>query len=772
MNRTRRIISLWICFAFLGVTTLGSQSRAGENVVEDVNVLYEKGTEALEQRLTKRAEQLFVRCIAIDSTHYEAHVSLSWIWVSKNELSKAESLLRKAIRLDPERPGAPFLLSKLVGRLGRLEEAYALLQRVLELEPESAGALMGVGSMRMRANQMMDLEEAEDAFARVRKLDPANQEASLGLGDVFMQQGKLHEAIECYRDVLSETPGNFRTRHRLGMTFYLRGDYATAVRELRTAAEGSPKNPTGRWSLYLAYRQLGGYPDDLDDALRLQFPHAAPESTSIRFVDVGAETGVAKWDGGMGSAWADYDGDGDLDLFATGAYETNALFRNDREEGFVNRAQAAGLDGEWGLASVFADYDNDGDPDLYLTRKGWWGRGQNSLYANAGDGSFVDVAGEAGVEDGGSSFGATWGDVDNDGYVDLVVTNGVTGGDSSNSLFLSDRGERFEDVAATAGILPGRTIGSAFGDYDNDGDLDLYLAHFIAVNSFYRNDTDRATGTASFVDVSKHTRTQLPVQGYFTFFFDYDNDGYLDLFCSQMSAYAAVTDSKIRGGTLHNVNRPALYHNEGDGRFKDVTYKAGLGHAYGSTGAAYGDFDNDGHLDIYLANGGAEMTRLEPDALLLNRGDGTFVDIAAQIGLEQLAKGHGVTFADYDGDGDQDMYVPIGGFFPGERGNNRLLRNDTEGHNWVTLSLVGRGSNRDAIGARVRVRAGGRNHHHVVSGGGGFGVNDSRQLEIGIGEADSIEEIEVSWPSGRVEVIDDLSVNERHVLVEGDYGAQ
>ena len=735
--------------------------------------LYKQGTEALDQRLTKRAEQLFLRCIAIDSTHYDAHVSLAWILASKNELSKAEALLRKGILLDPERPRAPFHLSKVVGRLGRLEEAYALLQRVLELEPESAGALMGVGSMRMRANQMMDLEEAEDVFARVRQLDPANQEASLNLGDVFMQQGKLDEAIECYRDVLSEKPANFRTRHRMGMTLYLKGDFEAAAKELRRAAEGSPKNPTARWSLYIAYKQLGGYPDDMDEALRMQFPRVeAPESSSIRFVDVGAETGVAKLDGGMGSAWTDYDGDGDLDLFATGAYEANALFRNDGAEGFVDRAKAAGLDGEWGLGSVFADYDNDGDPDLYLTRKGWWGRGQNSLYSNDGDGFFVDVALEAGVEDGGSSFGATWGDVDNDGYVDLVVTNGVTGGESSNSLFLSDRGRRFEDVAATAGIMPGRTIGGALGDYDNDGDLDLYLAHFVAVNSFYRNDTEGATGTVRFVDVTKQTRTQLPVQGFFPFFFDYDNDGYLDLFCSQMSAQEAVADSKIRGGTLYDVNRPALYHNEGNGRFADVTYEAGLGHAYGSTGAAYGDFDNDGHLDIYLANGGAEMARFEPDALLRNRGDGTFVDLAGQIGVEQLEKGHGVTFADYDGDGDQDIYVPIGGFFPGERGSNRLLRNDTEGHNWVTLSLVGTQSNRDGIGARVRVRAGSRNYHHVVSGGGGFGVNDSRQLEIGVGEADSIEEIEVRWPSARVEVFTGLSVKERHVIVEGGSGAQ
>ncbi|MBI2505051.1 MAG: CRTAC1 family protein [Candidatus Latescibacteria bacterium] len=288
------------------------------------------------------------------------------------------------------------------------------------------------------------------------------------------------------------------------------------------------------------------------------------------------------------------------------------------------------------------------------------------------------------------------------------------------------------------------------------------------MNAFYRNDTDSQTGEVVFAEVARETRTQLPIGGYYTFFFDYDNDGYLDLFCSELSDYEAVLYSKLHGHTRLDRNRPALYRNEGDGSFADMTYQAGLGKSFGSTGAHYGDFDGDGYPDIYLANGGAEMTRLEPDALLLNRRDGTFVDIAAQIGLEQLGKGHGVTFADYDGDGDQDIYVPVGGTYPGDLWKSCLFRNDTSGQHWLALRLVGARSNRDGIGARVRVRAGGRTQYAEVSSGGGFGVNNSLQLEIGLSQAQRIEELEIRWPSGQVNIHRDLAVNRVLEVREGE----
>ena len=162
------------------------------------------------------------------------------------------------------------------------------------------------------------------------------------------------------------------------------------------------------------------------------------------------------------------------------------------------------------------------------------------------------------------------------------------------------------------------------------------------------------------------------------------------------------------------------------------------------------------------------MTRYEPDALLVNMEGKAFVDMADQIGVQQLGKGHGVTFADFDGDGDQDIYVPIGGTFPGDTWENRLYRNDSPPRSWLTLRLVGTASNRDGIGARGRVRAGERDFYATMSSGGGFGSGNGGQLEMGLGDADRVEELEVRWPSGTVDVWRDIAVDQRLVLYEGE----
>ena len=295
-----------------------------------------------------------------------------------------------------------------------------------------------------------------------------------------------------------------------------------------------------------------------------------------------------------------------------------------------------------------------------------------------------------------------------------------------------------------------------------------YIANFNAVNAFYRNDTDPRSGAVRFTDVTHETHTQLPLGGYFTFFFDYDNDGNLDLFCSEMSDYETALYSKLNGHTRRDQNRPALYRNEGDGHFDDQTYQAGLGRSFGTTGVQCGDFDGDGYPDIYLANGGAETGRLEPDVLLLNSRDGKFADIAAPLGMDQPGKGHGVSFADYDGDGDQDIYVPMGGAYPGDPWTNKLYRNDSQGGNWLTLRLVGVRSNRDGIGARVRVWAGGQTRYAEVISGGGAGANNSLQIEMGLSQASGVEELQIRWPSGQVDTHRNLVVNQVVIVKEGE----
>ena len=762
-GKMRKSKALWV-----GIAVWLLWSSWGEAEQIPIQQLYAEGLQALQERQMFQAERTFQQILDRDSTFYDAYIQLARMYKGRKELDRVEKLLLAAMRQDFGRVEALFEYSQVLHSKGRNRQAYAYLKKVLELEPETPAAHMGIGLMRMKPDQMMDLSEAEGAFGAVLAFEPAHYEAVFNLGKVLMYQGKWESARDAFRRILEGKPGNFSALYQLGILHYREGDYQSAVEDLQQALVTSPNNPIIRWALGLVYKRLGGYPTELDSSFRFTtIPPKKIPGLEVTLVDVAPQMGVNRRDLGRGSSWADYDGDGDLDLFTSGHFSGAALYRNDGTS-FSDRAEEAGVAGDAGMGSLFADYDNDGDPDLYVVRDGWYGKKSNSLYRNEGNGHFTDVTDHAGVGDPGSSFTASWGDMDGDGNLDLVVADGVPGDGSPNRLFRGDGQGRFADVAEEAGVEPGRTIGCTLGDYDNDGDLDLYLAQFNQFNSFYRNDTEPGSGRVVFTDVTRETRTQLPLGGYFPFFFDYDQDGNLDLFCSELSDYVAVLHSKEKGRTRLDRNRPALYHNEGDGSFADATYGTGLGRSFGATGAHFGDFNGDGYPDIYLATGGEEMTRYEPDALLVNMEGKAFVDMADQIGVQQLGKGHGVTFADFDGDGDQDIYVPIGGTFPGDTWENRLYRNDSPPRSWLTLRLVGTASNRDGIGARVRVRAGERDFYATMSSGGGFGSGNGGQLEMGLGDADRVEELEVRWPSGTVDVWRDIAVDQHLVLYEGE----
>ena len=758
----QRIYTLWGLLVF-GLCVPPGYLEANE----DTQTLYRQGLQAWQRQQPAKAEAAFKRCLALDSTYYDAYVSLAGVYQARHQFQQADTLLAIAMRLKPGRQEAIFAYGQLLDRQGDKKGAYDQLRRVLKLEPDLAAAHMGIGYLRMQPTQMMDLDEAGEAFARVCALEPRSWEAYFNLGKVRLFQGDWEGAMRSFRDLLIHKPNNFSTHYQLGMTSYLREDYEQAVDHLRRAAELNPKSLIVRWALYQGYARLGGYPDDLDAQYRIEFSPepGLPRSIGVVFAEISAEVGLVRSDVGRSSTWADYDNDGDQDLFAMGHFEGGALFRNDATR-FVEQTHTAGVEGPGGFGSIFADYDNDGDQDLYITRDAWYGKAPNTLYRNEGNGTFADVSQTAHVADEGSSFTAIWGDVDGNGYLDLFVSNGVPGDGAPNRLYLGNERGHFADIASRTGIRPDRSIGSAFADYDNDGDLDLYVANFNRLNTFYRNE-----GNGAFTDVTRQTRTQMPLGGYSAFFFDFDQDGWLDLFCSEMSDYQTALFSMVEGRVKSDKDRSFLYRNSKDGSFQDATYRADLGRSHGSVGAHFGDFDNDGFPDIYLANGGAEITRLEADALLYNRGDGRFVEIGRRVGLEQLGRGYGVSLADWDGDGDQDIYVPIGGTYPGDQHPNKLYRNDSPPRSWITLRLQGTKSNRDGIGARVRLRTAGRTLYAEVRGGGGLGSGNSRQLELGLDAAQKIENLEIRWPSGQIDSYQNLAVNQVLDLVEGTGGS-
>jgi hypothetical protein len=290
--------------------------------------------------------------------------------------------------------------------------------------------------------------------------------------------------------------------------------------------------------------------------------------------------------------------------------------------------------------------------------------------------------------------------------------------------------------------------GVAWGDYDDDGLPDLYVSNLSQGCRLYHN-----RGDGTFVDVASVLHVIGPAAGFACWFWDFDNDGRLDLWVNPNQATLAdVIRDQLEQPTAGE--RPRLYRNMGrEEPFQDVTKAVGLDRVVLPMGSNFGDVDNDGFLDIYLGTGRPSYAYLMPNILLRNSGGQTFDDITAATGTGHLQKGHGVAFADWDGDGDADIFVEAGGAVPGDRAHHVLFQNPGNGHHWLTIRLVGTRTNRGAVGARIRLDVTGRggtvsSRYRTITSGSSFGGNPLA-CTIGLGLAEGIKEIEVYWPTTR-----------------------
>ena len=518
--------------------------------------------------------------------------------------------------------------------------------------------------------------------------------------------------------------------------------------------------------------------------------HDATQEAGIGFVHVNGANGqkFVIETVGPGGGFFDYDGDGRLDIYLiNGAavmgteYDPapqNALYRNRGDGTFVDVTEHAGVgDTSYGMGCAVGDIDNDGDLDLYVTNFG-----ANVLYRNEGDGTFADVTGAAQVGDEGWGASAAFADIDRDGFVDLYVGNyhnfsyanhrvcaeggsglqlycGPEAFDGVTDVLYRNEGDgTFADITTAAGLgsAEGKELGVVFGDVDLDGDPDLYLANDKTLNFLYLND-----GTGHFADEAllagvAYNEDGDVEAGMGVDMGDYDNDGDPDLF---------VTNFQWETNTL--------YKNLGDGTFVDETFLAGLGKgsiAYLSWGTRFFDVDNDGDRDLFIANGHLESdveqyenaTFPQRNQLFLNVGDGRFEEYAEDGGALSLKRvSRGAAFGDYDDDGDIDVLVANVAARP------TLMRNDGASGHWVRLRLEGRDSNRAGIGTRVEVTSGGRVQTDEVRSGASYLSQSDVQLHFGLGTATSIERVVVYWPSGRVEEYADLGIDRDHLLVEG-----
>ncbi len=552
-----------------------------------------------------------------------------------------------------------------------------------------------------------------------------------------------------------------------------------------------PDDVEARWLYNLAAMTLGRWPEGVPEAWCIPASAFASQGEVPRFPDTAAARGLDLRGLSGGCAMEDFDGDGRLDLLVSswGDLDPLALMIAQPDGSFVDRAAQAGLDGiTGGLNLVHADYDNDGDADVLVLRGAWRGaagRIPNSLLRNDGEGRFQDVTVAAGLYSEHPTQTAAWVDLDGDGWLDLYIGNESSGEQVDPcELFLSNGDGSFTECAADAGIAHvGYVKSVAAGDFDDDGRPDLYLSRSDGPNALYRNlgavgDAGGPARGLRFIDVAREAGVRHPLQSFPSWFFDYDNDGHLDLFvCSYRALALGDVASDVLGETLDEREVPLskLYRNRGDGSFEDVSGAAGLSRPFNAMGANWGDLDHDGFPDIYLGTGEPDLGALYPNRMLRNDGGRRFLDVTTAGGFGHLQKGHGIAWGDLDGDGDQDIHAVMGGAFRGDAFMNALFENPGNDNAWVTLRLVGTRSNRAAIGARLAVRIDEdgtqRDIHTLVGTGGSFG-SSTLQTELGLGRAQRIVSVTVQWPGGATQVWTDLTPRRTWTLIEGETAAR
>ncbi len=548
-----------------------------------------------------------------------------------------------------------------------------------------------------------------------------------------------------------------------------------AINIYKSLLEKNPKDYVYRWLINLAYMVKGDYPDKVPH--RWLIPQLTPSDsiTFPEFTEIAESAGLDHISLAGGSIADDFDGDGLIDIMVSSWGVDNQLhyFKNMGNRGFEDRTESANLIGiTGGLNMVHGDYDNDGWVDVFVLRGGWFGEDgnhPNSLLKNNGDGTFTDVTISTNIYSEHPTQTASWGDFNNDGWLDLFIGNESAEGFNHISELYQNNGDgTFSDVAQAHNINAiGFIKAVIWGDINNDGFLDLYISRLGEPNLLFQNSGPE--NNYHFKEISKKSGVTEPLNSFPAWFWDFNNDGWEDIWVSgydNTSGHVAMDYL----GLKHDGESPRLYQNNKDGTFTDVTKKANLDHPILTMGSNFGDLNNDGFLDFYAGTGDPDYRSIQPNRMFLNNRGESFDDVTFHGRFGHLQKGHGVSFADFDRDGDQDIHAVMGGAYEGSVYQNALFENPGGWKNhWVGLSLRGKQTNRLSIGARIEiVLEGGFVVHRTVSSGGSFGGNPLDQM-IGLGKDGEIKTINIFWPgSGTTQTFSGVDSNTWYLVTENE----
>jgi hypothetical protein len=708
-------------------------------------------------------------------------VALAFIFSCKNEKvsppAPADGHNRMIAILDSIfRKASPLDCYNLNGRKA------ALIKDKLDQEANSGGRI----SLQFRyADQLMNAGQNEAATMEL--LDVVQQ-----INDSLYDQSKLiYELLALTYMRLGEQQNCINSHNAEscivpltgGGQYSMKSGPESAIKIYNRILAKYPDDAQSIWLLNLAYMAIGQWPDGVPAKFRMPV-EVFRQRGNIHFDNVAITAGVDARGISGGVCTEDFDGDGNIDLFVTsyGLRDQARFYHNNGDGTFSDRTKEANLTGiVSGLGTIHADYDNDGDRDVLILRGAWLtgGTHPNSLLRNDGKGVFTDVTIEAGLLTFHPTQAADWADYDGDGYLDLYIANETS--DPSvphpNEFWHNNGNGTFTNVATALGMnITGYFKAAVWGDINNDQRPDLYLSNVNGENKLFVNRGGTAPDNWKFEDISAKAGVTNPMKSFPAFFFDYDNDGFDDIFVTDFTIdpQDPTAAPLIREylGKQPQGDWIRLYRNNGNETFTDVHKSMGLHTITYAMGNNFGDLDNDGWLDIYLGTGKPDLRTVVPNRMFHNLGARKFEDISMN-GFSHIQKGHGIAFADFDNDGDQDIYAVQGGAFEGDISNCVLFDNPGYGNHWITLFPEGKTCNRDAMGAKIKITVKGKGGTKrqicaTVGTGGSFGSQSIRQ-EIGLGDATGIERIEIQWPRPGIpnSVFENVPMDSSVKLTEG-----
>lgn len=611
-------------------------------------------------------------------------------------------------------------------------------------------------------------KDALNILKEVLKKMPQNKE-------ITTQTKSLHETLAiCYLR-LGEQKNCVENHTNESCLFPIKGkgvhtDKAgskAAIEKYKQILAVFPDDLRTRWLMNLAYMTIGEYPKSVPATFLLPPNLFTTEYPLTTFENISSNLGIDVTDLAGGVILDDFNNDGWIDIIASswGMSGQIRIFINDLKGGFEEKTENTGLKGlVGGLNLVQADYDNDGFLDFYVIRGAWRGlewMGQlpNSLIKNNGDGTFTDVTISAGMYNAAPTQSAVWFDFNTDGNLDLFVGNETHTKKEihPSQLFLNNGDGTFTDVAPQLGVDFNAYIkGVTAGDINNDNLPDIYISIISGENKLLLNKGGSNISNWQFKEVAKQWHVEEPLESFPTWFFDFNNDGFDDIFVSSFDKYSLYQQSREVAadylGQKSNSDWPRLYMNKEGKSFQNVTKQAGLQRIIPTMGCNYGDLDNDGWLDFYLGTGAPDYRAVVPNRMFRNNKGKTFQDVTYAGNFGHVQKGHGIGFADLDKDGDQDIYAVMGGSVSGDVSQNVFFENPGSENQWLNIQLIGHSSNRSAIGAKIKLTVLKKDNsiqqiYSTVSSGGSFGANSLSQ-EIGLGQIKSVSSLEINWPNG------------------------